>query len=74
MSEANKIPMSEFECVKGEGLLIPLPTPANAKKTKMKIVEVTERGCYIVTIYKYQTKNYGYTVTPKPDSSLDRNH
>jgi hypothetical protein len=44
-------------------MLIPLPTPTNAKKSHMKVVEELDRGKYKVTIYRYKVTNYGYTLT-----------
>ena len=44
-------------------LLIPLPTPRNAKKKDLKVIEQYNRGGLTVTVYKYKVTNYGYTVT-----------
>lgn len=44
-------------------LLIPLPTPVNAKKRNLKVVEIIKKGRFDVTVYKYKVTNYGYTVT-----------
>ena len=44
-------------------MLTPLPTPINAKKKNLKVVEIIEKGGYKVTVYRYKVTNYGYTLT-----------
>ena len=44
-------------------MLIPLPTPHNAKKKGLTVVSEVPRGKYLVTVYRYKVTNYGYTLT-----------
>ena len=44
--------------------LILLPTPKNAQKEALKVVEVIERNGYKITVYSYKVTAYGYTIDP----------